>query len=306
MPRSPLPVRNGLNSAWVRTPNEGEWCSMRDFLVDKIPRLTPERIDEMFAEQRFVDEQGVPISADAPYINNRFIFYHRDLPVEYPPPGELNVVYEDERIVVLDKPHFMSTIPRGRHVLYSATVIARRKLDLPELSPAHRLDRLTAGLLLCTKYQRYRAAYQTMFERREVAKTYQAIAGVNPNLDLPCEVKSHIAKYRGVIRAVELPDKPVNAHTLVELVETKTDSQGQQIGNYKITPYTGRTHQIRIHLNSLGIPILGDSFYPVLLDQDVNDFSNPLQLLAKTLAFIDPITGEQLKFTSASMLEAWQ
>ncbi len=300
MPRSPLPVRNGLNSAWVRTPSEGEWRSLRDFLVWKIPRLSETRIDEMFAEGRFVDEKGTVLPHDTPYLNNRFVFFHRDLPDETPPPGELLVLYQDERIVVLDKPHFWSTIPRGQHVLYSATVQARRMLDLPELSPAHRLDRSTAGVLLCTKYRKFRAHYQLLFEHREVSKTYEAIAPVKDDLQFPVEVKSHIAKYRGQIRAVELPDEEPNSHTLIELEETRSG-----LGRYKVTPYTGKTHQIRLHFNSLGIPLIGDAFYPVLLENNVHDFSSPMQLLAKSLEFDDPISGQPMKFTSSRMLAAW-
>ncbi|HSN42972.1 MAG TPA: pseudouridine synthase, partial [Propionibacteriaceae bacterium] len=172
MPRSPLPLRHGLNSAWVRTPSDadaasaGGFATMRDFLIHKIPRLAPDRIDEMFAEGRFVDEWGTPIARGAGFASNRFVFFHRDLPDEAPPPGELTVLHRDDRLVVLDKPHFTATIPRGHHVLHSAVVRARRELDLPELSPAHRLDRLTAGVLLCTTRREFRSAYQSLFEHR--------------------------------------------------------------------------------------------------------------------------------------------
>ena len=302
MPRSPLPLRHGLNSAWVRTPASGDWASMRDWLVVKIPRLTPERIDEMFDERRFVDDHGTPFSRDAAFRANRFVFFHRDLPDEVPPPGELIVLHRDERLVVLDKPHFTSTIPRGQHVLHSAVVRARRDLDLPELSPAHRLDRLTAGVLLCTTERRWRPAYQAMFEQRVPRKTYEAVAGWRDDLALPVEVSSHIVKRRGVLVAEQVAGAEPNAFTRIDLLERLDAGHAR----YRILPRTGRTHQIRVHLNALGIPIVNDPFYPELLDTALDDFSRPLQLLARELTFTDPVDGRTRTFTSARDLTGWR
>ncbi len=306
MPRSPLPLRHGLNSAWVRTPREHDWATMRDFLVWKVPRLTPERIDEMFGEQRFVDEVGTPISVEAPFAHHRFIFFHRDLPDEAAPPGELTVLYRDERLVVLDKPHFTATIPRGQHVVHSAVVRARRDLDLPELSPAHRLDRLTAGVLLCTTRREFRRDYQQVFEHHRATKTYEAVGRYRSDLVLPVEVSSHIRKERGQLQAFEVPDAAANSHTLIELLDHRDDPELGPIGRYRVSPTTGKTHQIRLHMNSLGIPIVHDPFYPEVLDQELDDFTRPLQLLARELRFTDPLDGNERVFTSERTLEAWQ
>ncbi|MFC6359715.1 pseudouridine synthase [Luteococcus peritonei] len=279
---------------------------MRDWLVHKIPRLEAQRIDEMFAEQRFVDEDGVPIPIDAPFAHHRFIFFHRDLPDETPPPGELLVIHRDERLVVLDKPHFTSTIPRGQHVVHSAVVRARRELDLPELSPAHRLDRLTAGVLLCTTRREFRSAYQQLFEKRLPRKTYEAVGRFREDLEFPVEVSSHIRKERGVLQAVEVPGAEPNAHTRIELLEDREDDELGPIGRYRVSPTTGKTHQIRLHMNSLGIPIVNDPFYPVVTEQELDDFTRPLQLLARELRFVDPYDDCERVFTSMRTLEAWQ
>jgi tRNA pseudouridine32 synthase/23S rRNA pseudouridine746 synthase len=296
--RSPLPQRHGLDAVRLRTPAETRWLTMRDHLVERLPRVEPARIDEMLREQRIVDRDG-PIAPDAPYVPGTFLWLHRDLPDEVPVPFEITVVHRDEDLLVVDKPHFLATIPRGRHVVETALVRLRRDLGLPTLSPAHRLDRVTAGLLMFVVRPQLRGAYQTLFRDRRVRKTYEAIAPYDPALALPCTVRSHIVKERGVICAREEPG-PVNAITHIELLDHRDG-----IGRYRLTPETGRTHQLRLHMSRLGIPILGDHFYPRLVDKPLDDFRRPLQLLAATLEFPDPVTGELRRFQTRRDLEAW-
>ena len=196
MPRSPLPQRHGLESAWVRTPDHGQcrrlshdrgivnrwpWPTLRDFLVEKLTRITPSRIDEMITEKKFVTQDGVPITAMTTFEPQCFIFFHRDLPDEKPVPFPIGILYQDERILVVDKPHFLSSIPRGQHVLESVVVKLRTQLQMPELTVAHRLDRVTSGVLMLTCARQWRCPYQTLFERRQVRKTYRLVA---PWLDL--------------------------------------------------------------------------------------------------------------------------
>lgn len=305
MPRSPLPPRHGLTSAWVGTPSDHTFATLREFLVWRIPKLAPQRIDEMFAEQRFVDELGHPLAPDAPVLPHRFVFFHRDLPDEAPPPGELRVLHRDERIVVLDKPHFTASIPRGRHVVYSAVVQARNLLDLPELAPAHRLDRLTAGVLLCTAHREYRRGYQMMFDRRLPTKTYEAVGRYRDDLAFPLEVSSHLVKRRESVLAEEVPGAKPNAHTLIELIDHREHPVHGPIARYRVSPRTGKTHQIRVHMASAGIPIVNDPLYPELLDQSLENFSRPLQLLARELRFTDPYDGTERVFSSGRTLDAW-
>lgn len=298
-PESPIPPRNGLEAARIRLPTDGTWATVRDHLADRISaKLPPGRLDEMLAEERIVGVDG-PVTADTPYRAGAYVWFHRDLPDEVPVPFEITVLHADENLVVADKPHFLATIPRGRHVMETALVRLRRDLGLPELSPAHRLDRVTAGLLLFVKRREHRGAYQTLFRDRKVAKEYEAIAPVDPALELPRTVVSRIVKERGIVTAEEVPGPP-NAETRVELVE-----RAGGLGRYRLVPATGRTHQLRVHLSSLGIPILGDRFYPVVRETPLHDFSRPLQLLAKTLEFTDPVTGEHRRFTSKRELGAW-
>jgi tRNA pseudouridine32 synthase / 23S rRNA pseudouridine746 synthase len=276
---------------------------MRDHLVERLPRVDPARIDAMLREERIVDRHG-PIAPDAPFVPESFLWFHRDLPDEVPVPFEIRVVHRDDDLLVVDKPHFMATIPRGRHIVETALVRLRRELDLPALSPAHRLDRPTAGLLMFVMRPERRGAYQTLFRDRRVRKTYEAVARHDPALALPRTVHSRIVKERGVLHAYEEPG-PVNAITHIELIAHRDENGDDRLARYRLVPETGRTHQLRVHMNGLGVPILGDDFYPEFTEKPLDDFRRPLQLLASTLEFRDPFSGTLRRFTTGRQLQAW-
>ncbi|WP_373277320.1 pseudouridine synthase [Granulicoccus phenolivorans] len=271
---------------------------MGAWLRHKLAPAGPAVIEDMLARRAFVYADGSPLHHADPYTPHTFVWFHRDLRAEPVVPFEVAVLYRDERIVVVDKPPFLSTIPRGRHVLQSVVVRLRDALDLPELAPAHRLDRLTSGVLMLTTQQRWRAPYQQLFEHRLVRKTYRALAPVRPDLEFPREVRNHLVKRRGSLQAESVPGLPPNARTTIELVEVRDGT-----GCYRLTPHTGKTHQLRIHLHELGIPILGDPLYPVVRDVSIDDFSEPLQLLADTLTFHDPVDGQLRRFASERALD---
>ena len=221
------------------------------------------------------------------------VWAHRDLPAEVAHPEEPVVLHRDERIVVVDKPHDMATMPRGRHVVQSALARTRVLTGEHRLTPAHRLDRPTAGVLMFTTEQRWRGAYQRVFADGLAHKEYLAVAPVRAGLDLPLVRRTHLVKEHGTHQAHEVEGAEPNAETLVELLETVTGrgAAGETLGLYRLTPRTGRTHQLRCQLDGLGIPILDDPLYPVERDVPLDDFSAPLQLLAAVLAFDDPVDG---------------
>ena len=221
----------------------------------------------------------------------------RDPPADHRVPFEIDVLHRDDTLLVVDKPHFLSTTPRGRHVTESVVIRLRTELELPELSPAHRLDRVTAGVLVLTVNRVDRGAYQTLFAGRRVDKTYEAVAAVDADLEFPRVVRSRIVKLPGSPLAVQ-QEGPVNAETRIELL-----GHAEGTGLYRLHPSTGRTHQLRLHMLSLGLPIRGDNFYPELLDTAMDDYRNPLQLLARSLAFTDPFTGELRTFVSTRTLD---
>ncbi|MFG2028019.1 RluA family pseudouridine synthase [Streptomyces sp. NPDC048825] len=299
IPSAPLPQRAGVDPVRVRLPVEGAWRTVREHLVERLAAGAGV-IDGMLDAGLIVGADGRPVSADAAYVPGMFVWFHRELPDEVPVPFDLDVVYRDEHIVVADKPHFLATTPRGSHVAETALARLRRELGIAPLTAAHRLDRLTAGLVLFTVRPGERGAYQSLFRDRLVRKEYEAVAPYRESLVLPLTVRSRIEKERGVMAAREVPGEP-NAETRVELVEHR-DGRAR----YRLLPRTGQTHQLRVHMNALGVPILGDPLYPVVTGPvPTGDFRRPLQLLARVLEFTDPVTGHSHSFMSGRTLGAW-
>ncbi|MGD8150380.1 pseudouridine synthase [Ornithinimicrobium sp. Y1694] len=244
---------------------------------------------------------GTRVEADTPYQPGAAAYLYRDLPEEVPVPGELPVLLRDDEtgLLVVDKPPFLATMPRGEHVVQTVVVRLRRALDLPELAPVHRLDRLTSGVLLLTSRREARAPYQRLVQDGGLAKTYLALAPLPQGLDLPMVVRNRIEKRRGELQARVVPGEP-NARTLVELEGALAEDP--TVGRYRLTPTSGRTHQLRLHLAGLGIPILGDPLYPHVREVAPGDFSTPLQLLAQQVSFADPVNGADRTITSTRTL----
>ncbi|OON82247.1 pseudouridine synthase [Streptomyces tsukubensis] len=304
LPISPLAQRRGIDATRIRLPADGAWRTVRDHLVDRLP-VDPALVDTMLTAGDFVRSDGAAVRPDTPYAAGMDVWFHRDPPPEVVVPFAVEVVYRDAHIVVADTPHFLATTPRGSHVTETALARLRTELGLPALSPAHRLDRMTAGLVLFTVRPAERGAYQTLFSRRLVTKEYEAVAAHDPGLVLPRTVRSRIEKFRGLLAAQEVPGPP-NAETRVELADHRPAAGGAPaLGFYRLTPVTGRTHQLRVHMNALGVPLLGDPVYPEIHDRDQDDFSRPLQLLARSLEFTDPLTGREHRFVSGRRLAAW-
>lgn len=298
MPTPPLPIRDGLGPSRIRLPDPPvEYPTVVDYLTDRFP-ADARRLREKVAAGEVVDAAGVPIDDRTSIVPRTDIYLYRDPPIEPVVPFAIDVLHRDDALVVADKPHFLATTPRGRFVVQTALVRLRRDLGIAELSPAHRLDRLTAGVLLFTVRPDVRRAYQEMFRHRSMSKTYEAIAPYRADLSFPRTVSSRIIKERSNHQAVEIPGEP-NAVTTVDIVRRDGDR-----ALYRLHPHTGKTHQLRVHMNSLGLPIEGDPLYPTVTDVAVDDYRSPLQLLARTIEFVDPLSGEPRRFSSTRTL-AW-
>lgn len=330
--RSPLPVRNGVNATRLRVPLSGPWATVHDYVLEKFGHIDATGITERFLTGEVVGDDGAPLSTETTLGAVEFLWYYRSAGKETPLPVTEEILHEDEHLLAVDKPHFLPTTPAGRYVQESLLVRLRNRLNLPELVPIHRLDRGTAGVVLFAKRPETRGAYQLLFERRQAQKSYECVsalaAGMTPRLladRFPVTVRSRIAKTKGVIVSERVAydatdsgrdpqDRPggprrrrtepvpgANASSRIDLLGTGTHHH-HDVGLFRLTPHTGKTHQLRIHMAMLGLPILNDRFYPVLLDDAPDDFNAPLQLLAKTLSFTDPLNGQRRRFISTRRL----
>lgn len=298
-PRSPLPQQHGLDAAWVRSPSAAEasaagWVTMRDWLNSRLPAKA--LVDQRLAAGEYMDDAGRPWDPDAPFTPYSFVWFHRPLEPEPELPFDLPVIYRDRNIVVVDKPHFMATIPRGSHVTQTALIRLRVALDLPELTPAHRLDRLTAGVLVFTTRREVRGAYAGVFQDRGAVKTYDALAPYDASLEFPRRVACRIEKPRDSIQALVVPGE-VNAITDIEVAEVRGS-----VAHFRLSPITGKTHQLRVHMASLGLALLNDPLYPSIVPVKTDDWDKPLQLIARSLEFTDPYDGTARRYVSEQAL----
>jgi tRNA pseudouridine32 synthase/23S rRNA pseudouridine746 synthase len=244
------------------------------------------------AHQLVIDEFGGLVTPERPYPGPVRIYYYRAVDVEARIPFEEAVLYQDDHLVVADKPHFLPVTPSGHYLQETLLVRLKKRLGIDTLIPIHRIDRETAGLVLFSTQPDERNAYQAMFRDHAVTKHYEAIAPWRQDLTWPITRKSRIVEDEPFFRQREVPGQP-NSETHMDLIERNGD-----LARYALSPVTGKKHQLRVHMNALGLPILNDRMYPPVAHTPDDDYRLPLQLLAKSIAFTDPVTGQARHFQS--------
>ncbi|MCC2656945.1 MAG: pseudouridine synthase [Panacagrimonas sp.] len=296
--RSTLPDRDGVGASHVQVPAGTPATAALAFLAAHFPSVSRQTWGARFERGLILSANGAPLAVDARVTAGDDLYYYRELATEPRIPFAAEVIWRDEHLLIVDKPHFLPVIPAGRWVRESLLVRLRHALGLVDLVPLHRIDRHTAGLVAFSLDPETRAAYQALFPRREVTKVYEAVAPLRADLALPCVRRSCIVRGEPFMRMQEASDAEPNSETRIELIERRGDG----LARYRLQPITGRKHQLRVHLNALGIPIANDPLYPDVLDTDDEDFSAPMKLLARRLEFVDPIDGHTRRFESRRFL----
>lgn len=340
----PLTQKNGIDPIQLTlplleelpaelTPNNAAPVTIADYLVARFYPNDPQIIHARFNTGEVRLDDGTILSSDSPYMPGERIWYFRELADEPQLPSDMPVLYEDEHVLAIDKPHFLPTTPRGSYIAQTALTKLRVREQNPLLIPIHRLDRPTAGVLLFAKTVQARRPFQMMFQHRQASKTYRAVAPVPSDVTAAeqalstegLQVRSHIQKIRDQLQVQQLSEQECaaqgvepNTLTTVKILRTFTPSaqavegwraepalnKKQEWALYDLEPHTGKTHQLRAHLNLLGSPILGDVLYPQVLPDTPDRPEYPLQLLAYSLHFEHPITGERVDLHSGRSLAA--
>ena len=289
-----LPTRHGVSPSCVGLP-AGQWPTFTDFLVERFPAIGRNVWLDRMADGLVVDEFGGLVTPERAYRGHMRLYYYRALAAEPAIPFEAAVLFQDDHLVVADKPHFLPVTPSGQYLQETLLVRLKNRLGLSSLTPIHRIDRETAGLVLFCVQPAERDAYQALFRRHEVVKQYEAIAPWRAELRFPLRHQSRIVEGEPFFRQVEVSGEP-NSKTLVDMLQT----QGS-LARYALSLVTGKKHQLRVHMNALGIAILNDRMYP-LIDTTPDDYDCPLQLLAKSISFVDPVTAQARHFQSSRCL----
>lgn len=286
---------DGVMPSAVQLP-AGGWATVLDALCDRFPAIARATWIDRMARGRVLDADDRPIAPSDDFRAGVVVRYYREVPAEVAVPFNATILFEDEHLLIADKPHFLPVLPAGeyvQHTLLARLVLATGNADLV---PLHRIDRLTAGLVMFSKRSDSRRAYHDLFRLRRIDKNYEALAPALPDGDFPTERSTRLVRGEPFFRMQEGEGEP-NSQTRIDVVARDGD-----VWRYLLQPFTGRKHQLRVHMAGLGAPIIGDPLYPVLAPLAAGDFSRPMKLLAKSVVFDDPLTGDRREFKSERAL----
>lgn len=294
-----MPIAKHPSKVTLPKPNRG-FETVLAYLVHKFPQIAPALWHQRMAEGNVHWDDGEKITVQTPYRDQARVYYYREVKSEPAIPFKETILHHDEHILVVHKPHFLTLMPGGVFVEECLQRRVQITTGNDKLQALHRLDRMTAGLVMFSVNPDTRAHYHALFSERRIDKRYQAVASVTAERDLLGQswvVKNRLTKAKKPSFLMHVGEGEPNSHSEIRCIDHKGDK-----ARFELLPVTGKTHQLRVHMQSLGMPLLNDNFYPVLRDKQQDDFSQPLQLLAKSLSFVDPVTGQTRYFESPENL----
>jgi tRNA pseudouridine32 synthase / 23S rRNA pseudouridine746 synthase len=314
-PRNPIiPTRDGVSPSCIAVPSDG-WREgdLLDFLSQRLNAVSHADWALRMAAGHVVNEHGQPLRPGVLAEPGQRVYYWRHIDREPEIPFEEHILFEDEYLLVADKPHFLPVTPTGRYVKQCLLVRLKQRTGIAALVPLHRIDRETAGIVVLSKRPQDRGAYQDLFRSQRIHKEYEALAlGEPPSTHAwPITRRSRIEPDPDAFfRQIEVDGTP-NSETRIEWLDTvdaedatPSNPSRTRLSRYRLTPITGKTHQLRLHMAALGCPLLGDQLYPRVQFGAAHqeDYAQPLQLLAKKVRFTDPVTDLHHVFTSQRIL----
>ena len=303
--KNPLPLLHGVKPSYLVLPHDKQFYGqpLLHFLCARFPFVGEAAWKARLNSGMVVNQHGRPINEHAPFQPGETIFYYRETSRDSEPriPFDEHILHIDQHLIVVDKPHFLPVIPSGRFL--RETLLTRLRLrpelqhlNVEDITPIHRLDKDTAGVMLLSLNPATRRDYQAMFQEKTVRKTYEAVAPTRTDLDYPLDISSRMERGEKFFLTRETEGEP-NAHTTIELIENRG-----AFSLYRLTPHTGKKHQLRVHMMSLNMPLMNDALYPTPLAAGDEDYDRPLKLLAKRIEFTDPVSGEIRVFESGFTL----
>ncbi|MBE7215485.1 pseudouridine synthase [Shewanella benthica] len=290
-------VRASQASYVVLPENVTDKPTVLSFLVDRFEQVGSDVWRERIIDGKVHWQDGSLIELGTAFKPRARVYYYREVKSETKVPFEEKILYRDEQIILAFKPHFLALHPSGNFVNECLVNRLRIKTGIETLVPAHRLDRATAGIVLMILNPEARSQYHDLFKNHKITKEYQALAKLTPEL-LACHqagelvlpiqwtVKNRMVKGEPSF-TMKVVEGDSNTHSEISLIQVINE-----IGVFDLSPITGRTHQLRVHMQSLGMPILNDTCYPNLQPKSADDYAHPLKLVAKRLKFKDPLTSQ--------------
>lgn len=302
---NPLPILDGIKPSYLVLPHEKSFenKSLLYFLCIHFPFVNETTWRTRLNSGMVVNQHGVPLNEHSPFQAGATIFYYREISRddESPIPFKEHILHLDKHLIIVDKPHFLPVIPSGRFL--RETLLTRLRLrpelqhlNVADITPIHRLDKDTAGVMILSHNPQSRSAYQTLFQNKMIQKTYHALAPTRTDLTYPLNIQSRLVRGHEFFLTQEIDGEP-NSHTILNLLENRGENS-----LYELKPITGKKHQLRVHMMKLNIPILNDALYPIVHETGSEDYTKPLKLLAKCIEFTDPISGEYRIFHSVQNL----